>query len=314
MLIISSFPSRGIYVYNLTSKETMNLTTNTKGDMGGWGDIYEDIIVWSEKRNVERETNGSISVYGIYAYNLTSREEFPVCIDPTGSQRYPHIYEDIIVWVSYKFANEEGDAYLPPNIYGYNLTTKEKFLISTTPAEFPFFIYGDIVVWVDHRNKNRGIYGYNLTTKKEFPVCTRDGDLSLKGIWEDKILYMEQSSNTTYNIYYYNLTTKKENLIETVPIPFAASSIWENKMVWAEMEESPDKTVKTSMFLYNFTSNEKIKIYEKSEPKPEDFGDFSPILYFSIYDDTIAWIGCGVYSSRWGLWWSDIYYMKLDEG
>jgi len=315
MLIILSFPSRGgIYVYNLTSKEVMNLTANIKGDIGGWGDIYEDLIVWSEERNVERETNGTISVYGIYAYNLTSGEEIPVCIDPTGDQRNPQIYGDIVVWESHKFADEKGAAYLPPNIYGYNLTTKEKFPISTTPAQLPV-IYGDIVVWQDYRNGNRDIYGYNLTTKKEFPVCTRDGDQSLVGIWENKILYMEQSSNTTYNIYYYNLTTQKENPIETVSIPFAASSIWENRMVWAEMEESPDKIVKTSMFLYNFTANGKIKIYEKSEPKPEDFGDFFPILYFSIYDDTIAWIGTGVYhySDGWGAWWSDIYYMKLDE-
>ena len=85
-------------------------------------------------------------------------------------------------------------------------------------------------------------------------------------------------------------------------------------MVWAEIEESSDKIVKTSMFLYNFTANEKIKIYEKSEPKPEDLGVFSTILYFSAYDDTIAWIGFGTYSSRWGSWWSDIYYMKLNTG
>ena len=200
MLIIPSFPSKGsIYVYNLTSKEVMNLTANVKGDIGGWSsDIYEDIIVWSERREVERETNNSISVEGIYAYNLTSGEEIPVYIDPTGRQMYPQIYEDIIVWQSNKFADEKGVICLPPNIYGYNLTTQEKFLISTTPAARPR-IYGDIVVWEDHRNKNEDIYGYNLTQKKEFPVCIRNGDQGLVGIWEDKILYLERSTNTTSN-------------------------------------------------------------------------------------------------------------------
>jgi beta propeller repeat protein len=194
MLIILSFPSRGIYVYNLTSKETMNLTANIKGDIGS-GDIYEDIIVWSEKREIKKETGANISRSGISAYNLTSGEEISVCVDPAGMQVCPQIWGDVIVWESGKFADEEGYIIRDLSIYAYNLKTKERFpvCIGGTP---PPRIYGDIVVWEDKRNGNQDIYGYNLKTKEEFPICTRDGDQSLVGIWENKMLYAERASNT----------------------------------------------------------------------------------------------------------------------
>ena len=65
ILIILPFQPGGIYVYNLTSQETMDLTANIPGDMI-YGSIYEDIVVWSEEREIKKDTNGNMLVSGIY--------------------------------------------------------------------------------------------------------------------------------------------------------------------------------------------------------------------------------------------------------
>lgn len=94
-------------------------------------------------------------------------DEFPI----TTNQRshLPAVYEDIVVCQEYIHGNFD--------IYGYNLSKKQKFRITietkiqTSPA-----IFGNIIVWQDSRNGNWDIYGYDLSTKKEFPISTHPSD------------------------------------------------------------------------------------------------------------------------------------------
>ena len=71
------------------------------------------------------------------------------------------------------------------DIYGYNLSTGEEFQIAAGPSgQGNPAIYGEIVVWDDHRNGNWDIYGYNLSTGEEFQITTDSSDQGLPAILE----------------------------------------------------------------------------------------------------------------------------------
>lgn len=72
-----------------------------------------------------------------------------------GAQAGPEIYGDIVAWT-----DVTDDIW---DIYGYTLSTKEVFRISTAPGNrFAPAIYKDVIVWIDDRNGNEDIYGCNL--------------------------------------------------------------------------------------------------------------------------------------------------------
>lgn len=68
------------------------------------------------------------------------------------NQRYPALYEDIVVWEDDRNGNYD--------IYGYNLATKEEFQITVDPAnQRGPAIYNNLVIWEDYRQGNADIYG-----------------------------------------------------------------------------------------------------------------------------------------------------------
>jgi beta propeller repeat protein len=74
-------------------------------------------------------------------------------------QRFPAIYENIIVWQDDR--NQNWD------IYGLNRTTREGFQITTDPEDQVFpVIYENIVFWMNERHDINTLQGYNLVTKE----------------------------------------------------------------------------------------------------------------------------------------------------
>jgi beta propeller repeat protein len=89
---------------------------------GGNPDVSGNIIVWGDTRNGN---------WDIYAYDLASGTEFPVCTDP-GPQDNPRISGNIIVWDDWRHDN---GTWTNCDVYGYDMDTGQEFAISTTPAD-----------------------------------------------------------------------------------------------------------------------------------------------------------------------------------
>ena len=138
--------------------------------------IYGDIVIWKE----EEDDN-------IYGCNLLTGRRFaiatararaydkPGSVIPEGSRR-PAIYGDIVVWVDCRNGNED--------IYGFNLSTKEEFQITTSQGrERSPALYNTTVVWEDNRNGNMDIYGCHLTP----PFAITEGASRVKLLVYDAI-------------------------------------------------------------------------------------------------------------------------------
>ena len=158
--------------------------------------ISGETVVWTDFRNSNiscgQATTEGINL-DIYGYNLSSSNEFPICINPS-IQTQSAISGNIVVWED----GRNGDS----DIYGYDLDTGNEFSICTVKGtQLNPAIHGDIVVWADYRNGNGDIYGYNLKTGEEFAICTDPGNQQSPSIYGNVVVW-EDDRDEVADTYY----------------------------------------------------------------------------------------------------------------
>ena len=101
--------------------------------------------------------SGGVADWDIYAADISgpnSSVELAIAVD-SSSAINPDIDDNIIVWQDYR--NNNWD------IFGYNLNTREEFLITDNPADQTDpAISGNVVVWQDNRSRSWNIYAVIL--------------------------------------------------------------------------------------------------------------------------------------------------------
>lgn len=170
--------------------------------------IDGNMVVWRDKRNY---SENSYDIYGGDISDISEPNVFAICTESHG-QYYPDVSGNIVIWIDVRNSGSQ------PDIYGYNLSTKEEFEICTNSSgQYYPKISGDVVVWMDDRNGNSDIYGYRISTKAEFPICTHSEKQSnpmISGnlvIWQD-----ERNGDTNSDIYGYDIEGGSEFPVCTV--------------------------------------------------------------------------------------------------
>jgi TolB protein len=251
--------------------------------------IYQDIVVWEDKRN------GNSDIYG---YDLATKEEFQITQN-TSSQSAPEIYQDMVVWQDLRNGNYD--------IYGYNLATKEEFQITEDSSDqfFPT-IYQDIVVWEDCRNRNKDIYGLNLATHEEFPIVTEAGDQRFPIIYQDiviwntfpktsdggecnrpgflmdKEIHWLSTNQEEYGLSGYNVTTSHKFHMAKKGVT-SSSAFHKNIVVWSDsrnVENIHSKSANCDIFGHNLTTRREISIATNSSWQ----------CYPAVYRDITVWV------------------------
>ncbi|KYK31897.1 MAG: hypothetical protein AYK19_03540 [Theionarchaea archaeon DG-70-1] len=237
--------------------------------------IYEDVVVWQDKRN------GNWDIYG---YNLKTQTEFQITQNPE-DQKNPAIYSNIVVYEDHR---NDTNA-----IYGYNLLTHKEFPISIGSGikSLPQ-IYEDMVVWTDPRNEDFNIYGYNLKTKEEFQIATGSDYQMKPAIYSDIVVWEDDRHDNT-RIYGYNLSTGEEFRIPTGRyfFPFGYeeynTAIHSNIVVWTE-------DFFLNIYGYNLSTQE---IYRIATARTRKCAHYANIPFFdfhrpAIYGDIVIWTDC----------------------
>jgi|GEM_PF-2331702 len=218
--------------------EEFQITTeeHSQNQIEFWGDT----VVYTDHRA------GQPRVYG---FDLAGNTEFPVSIS-SGTQNNASVYGDYVVYMKKRMVWDEDDDQWEDvgDIWGYKISTGENFPICTDDAEQGNpFVYGDTVVWVDHRNTSDPIdgrwdqcdlYSYDLTTAEESKVTTQAGGQHAPVLYEDQLVWRDRG-NPSDEIWHMDLTTGEAEAIGTLTGQWdelTSPNVWGDWIVWEERD------------------------------------------------------------------------------
>jgi len=179
--------SYNIKFYNIQANDEKLIANN-----GSAPDIWSNYIVWIDFRNSKLSESGIPQTTDIYLYDLISNQEILIS-NYKSIKIHPRIYENTIIWADKRNAKSGDFQY---DIYMYDLLKKEEVQITKSQSvngDYNFDIYGDIIVWTDKRNDKGDIYIYDLTKDKEIPICTDNGLQCDPAIYENKVIWKDES-------------------------------------------------------------------------------------------------------------------------
>ncbi|AKB53318.1 Chitin binding protein [Methanosarcina barkeri MS] len=148
-----SHPRKGtdsnIYMYDLSTKKETQITTSGSADCPA---IYGNRIVYSD----DRKGN-----YDIYMYDLSTKKETQITSSPD-NQVSPDIYGNRILWKDDGGEDDGGEYH---GIYMCDLSTNQKFKITSRGSKSDPAIYGNTVVYTDDHNGKSDIYMSTISSK-----------------------------------------------------------------------------------------------------------------------------------------------------
>jgi len=150
------------------------------------------------------------------------------------------------------------------DIYTYNLSTHKESQITTSGWAAAPAIYGNIIVWEDHRNGNWDIYMYDLSTKKETKITTSVSDQYRPSIYGNRIVW-EDWRNGENEVYIYDLSTSKETRIAQGSEP----KIYDDRVVFDDVPNGEG-----DIYMYDLSTKKETQITTNGLARcPAIYGD-----------------------------------------
>lgn len=199
--------------------------------------VNENFVVWRDDRNSPIDVPPEYFNSDIYALDLRTGHEFPVCT-AIWNQDTPAMSGDIILWADRRRYNPYVLNPLVYDIYGYDITTGQEFLIAADPEgarQTAPSVSGNIVVWRDGHNGG-DIMGHDLATGDTFPIHVESRDdytgQSQPDIDGRYVVWVDGRNGIDGDIWGYDLLTGEEFPIYQGPGWQTFPSISGNLVVW----------------------------------------------------------------------------------
>ena len=219
--------------------------------------IWENQVIWMDYRSIMDDPTAEnkyayiFKYYDMYGCDLEKDQgqEFPICTNPAW-QGYGDIQKGRVVYADMRSGN--------PNIFLYDMGTKEEYAICLNPAwQGNPVIYDNYVVWMDERSGNYDIYGFDLAAGQEFPICTAADNQAYPAISGTKVVWQDKR-NGDDDIYLYDLVTRKETAICVHNGKQQVPDICGNIVVWQD-----DRNGNWDIYGYDLTTGEEFQITDQ---------------------------------------------------
>jgi beta propeller repeat protein len=236
-------------------------------------DIRDGFVVWRDSRN------GRFDIYG---YDLSTRTEFPICTNGFSNMN-PSIGGGIVVWQS---SNETPAG---SSIRGYNLLTKEKFMVAGSSTIFNFSspkVNDGFVTWYS-RN---GIHGYNRQNSNEFMVSYNRDNCNIHSMDDNFVVWSELRDGKA-GMYSFNLSNGETNLISLTPGFLYQTKVDDGVVVWADKRSTASAEDIYALYGYDLTTEMEFLIYPGSGHQRQVIdidGDTIIFSYFNGVDNTVC--------------------------
>lgn len=298
-------PQQLMYLYNSTTKQTTNLTSifNVSTDFAELDKQNKNVIIWIEEKPedfpIEYGSNSLPDRY-LCGYDLATNTKF-VIYAGEGNRRpmtgTHHIFGDWVTWRSGE-SDDGGLQWTNIKTHLYNLKTGETIYI---PEGYCIGIYENDAIC----KTGPLVYRYNITTGKISEII-EDPALKNSSVFfsDSRIIY-----NINSTLYCYDLSTEKKEMI-TDNYSQMPPVLEGDKLFLVDHIEA-DNTIKDTLYLYNLTTKENTKIWEKTREKPEGLSDVHFIGPRDAYDNIFVWMGSAFDPDKRLLYWTDLYYVEL---
>src|SRR5262249_47269370 len=128
--------------------------------------IDQSLVVWTDYRADPDKGD-------IYAYDLSTRREFPVVVDPA-HQAQPAVSGQVVVWQDWR----SGQA----QIYAKDLGTGEAWPLTPEPGPYDKpLVSGQQAVWLDSSGGTPRVAVYDLATRTALAPMPSRSPLALEG-------------------------------------------------------------------------------------------------------------------------------------
>ena len=197
-------------------------------------------VVWKDDRNSRTDVPPEQFNSDIYAMDLRTGQEIPVCT-AGGLQEDPDVDGEFFVWSDQRRFVPSLAPYVL-HIFGYDASTGQEILIAEDTGDVRHVkpaVSGDTVVWVDLTSEGNDIMGYHISTGETFPIheggCDRPDIDGRYLVWED------WRNGTDKDIWGYDLLTGEEFPIFQGPGDQKAPKISGDLVVWytSTADETP---------------------------------------------------------------------------
>jgi outer membrane protein assembly factor BamB len=159
-----------IYGFNISDgKEFLIKDLNSSGT----AELFNEYAILSIKTAEKND-------FDIYLYVLETKKMIPICTAP-GDQISPKIIGNTIVWIDCRTCNPIGEL-INTNVFGYSLSTKKEFNISTlTSREYSLTAGDRFIAWLSQSSTSfsgtmkANIVGYDTISSKTYNITEKSG-------------------------------------------------------------------------------------------------------------------------------------------
>lgn len=236
-----------ITVYNVsTGKEIKIINARTPA-------IYGDNVVYVRSKYIDCQSayDQNAEYKSLYLYNLSTHKEIQLIPYERALYR-PSICGNKIVWTQ---GNQISSSEWSKNISIYDISTKRVSDISTSGRAGDGKIYGNNVVWVEHRNGLTDVYMRDIA-KHETRQVTFDGNSTNPDVYGDRIVLEKtyrEGEKWLSDIYMYNISTNETTRI-TNSTYAREPAIYEDKIVYIDSRNDPEYQEDRNIYLYNLSA------------------------------------------------------------
>ncbi|HLC85748.1 MAG TPA: hypothetical protein VJG30_00480 [Candidatus Nanoarchaeia archaeon] len=251
-----------------------------------------DVVAWTDERNWQ--PGASPVNLDVYAYNLITRQEFPIVTNPnyqiTPFRTKEVISKNIVVWSDERSNSRE--------VYFYNIDSQQEKRISY--GSYPI-VSGDIIIYSSEKNGTAALYVYNIITDQEIritkPLQVISGplftDYSISGkngepcsayslsecnvIWRDFRDFYNNYSGS--DIYSYNLGTNSEKIITNASLNQYRPDISGNLIVWLSDVNSTIFYPPRHVYSYDLSTGQQKVVNNRTTWKTESAIDNNKIVW-----------------------------------
>ena len=202
----------------------------------------------------------------------------------------PSIWGDIVVW-------KEDVSSLLNDIYGYNMSSGEYFLVCNSSNRDSPQIWGDVVVWTRWQSSDADVCGCRLSTGEEFEVVAINSSYQ----------YFPALTGNTYTVAWQDLRNSNWD-------------IYGATLVFPTPTPSPSATPTATLNIINTSVNlSSVTIYDPEERTSHPCAGMDTYVYLTIGEDAVRIDGPWI-SSGDGVDTASLFYLEnesieiLDDG